>query len=93
LQSHADVERSAKIGVHFGEVPPDNQGGVDSSLLDLFCRKRESTLLGQITEVLAESGYHGALLARRLEEFRASQYFRDLISDYRGKIARVGQEG
>jgi hypothetical protein len=82
----------AKIGVSPEEPPAYNQGGLDSSLLDLFCDYRESTLLGQIAAVLIESGYHGALLAKRLQEFHASQYFRNLIDDYRSHISRVGQE-
>jgi hypothetical protein len=88
VQSTADV----KTGLQFDEAAGNNQGGLGSELLQLFCDYRESTLLGQITDVLLQSGYHGARLHRAIEDLRASQYFRDLIDDYRGHISRVGQE-
>jgi hypothetical protein len=81
-----------KIGLQFDEAAGNNQGGVGSSLLDLFCDYRESTLLGQITAALIDSGYHGARLHAAVEDLRSSQYFRDLIDDYRAHISRVGQE-
>jgi hypothetical protein len=86
------IEQSAKIGLSPEPPAGDNQGGACPALIELFCDYRESTLLGQITAALMESGYHGARLHAAVEDLRSSQFLRDLIDDYRAHISRVGQE-
>lgn len=88
MQSHGDV----KITLPPEETAAYNQGGVSDELLDLFCASWASTLLGRISAALTESGYRGSRLRKRLEELAESQYFRDLVDDYRSHIARVGAE-